>query len=75
MAGISKVTIIDRLEKMRARDMGYTIITLQAPREPPMNKDTKTKETSTTKQRIPQALNHQLVRLAIVAKALKRSSS
>ena len=62
MAGICKVTIIDSLEKMRARDMGYTIIIPQAPREPSMNKDTETKETSRAKQRIPQALNYQLVR-------------
>ena len=49
MAGISKVTIIDSLEKMRARDMGYTIIIPQAPREPSLNKDAKTTETSKAK--------------------------
>ena len=49
MAGISKFTIIDSLEKMRARDMGYTIIITQAPREPSLNKDTKTTETSKAK--------------------------
>ena len=49
MAGISKVTIIDSPEKMRARDVGYTIIIPQAPREPAMQKDTKTKETSKAK--------------------------
>jgi hypothetical protein len=49
MAGISKVTIIDSLEKMQARDMGYTIIIHQAQREPSMNKDTKTTETSKAK--------------------------
>tara|TARA_A100001388_G_scaffold259054_1_gene226068 strand:- start:139 stop:288 length:150 start_codon:yes stop_codon:yes gene_type:complete len=49
MAGISKVTIIDSPEKMQARDMGYTIIIPQAPREPSMQKDTKTKKTSKAK--------------------------
>ena len=49
MAGISKVTIIDSLEKMRARDMGYTIIIPQAPREPSLNEDTETTETSKAK--------------------------
>ena len=49
MADISKVTIIDSLEKMHARDMGYTIIIPQAPRESSLNKDTKTTETSKAK--------------------------
>ena len=49
MAGISKVKIIDSLEKMRARDMGYTIIIPQAPRKLSTNKDTKTTETSKAK--------------------------
>ena len=49
MAGISKVPIIDSPEKMQARDMGYSIIITQAPREPSLNKDTKTTETSKAK--------------------------
>ena len=49
MADISKVKIIDSPEKMRARDMGCTIIIPQAPRESSMQNDTKTKETSKAK--------------------------
>ena len=49
MADISKVKLIDSPEKMRARDMGYTIIIPQAPRESSMQNDTKTKETSKAK--------------------------
>ena len=48
MAGISKVTIIDSLEKIRA-SMGYTIIIPQAPRKFSTNKDTKTTENSKAK--------------------------
>ena len=47
--GVTKVTIIDSPEKMRARNMGYSIIIPQVRVKPEENKDTKTEETSKTK--------------------------
>jgi hypothetical protein len=69
--GVTKVTIIDSPEKMRARNMGYSIIIPQVRAEPSVR---KTRRRGDLKDQIdkPQALNHQLVRLAIPAKALKR---
>ena len=49
MAGVTKVTIIDSPEKMRARNRGYSIIIPQVRVEPYQKKDTKTEETSKTK--------------------------
>ena len=49
MAGVTKFTIIDSPEKMRARNRGYSIITPQVHLEPQEKKDTKTEETSKTK--------------------------
>ena len=47
--GVTKVTIIDSPEKMRARNMGYSIIIPQIHAEPSVRKDTKVEETSKTK--------------------------
>ena len=47
--GVTKVTIIDSPEKMRARNKGYSIIIPQVRSEPPEKKDTKTEESSKTK--------------------------
>ena len=49
MAGVGKVTIIDSPEKMRARNMGYSIIIPQVRAEPSVKKGTKNEETSKTK--------------------------
>ena len=49
MAGVTKVTIIDSPEKLRARNRGYSIIIPQVRDESYVKKDTKTKETSKTK--------------------------
>ena len=49
MAGVGKVTIINSPEKMRARNMGYSIIIPQVCVKPEEKKDTKTWETSKTK--------------------------
>ena len=49
MAGVTKVTIIDSPEKMRARNRGYSIIISQVRDEPLKKKDMKTEETSKTK--------------------------
>ena len=47
--GVTKVTTIDSPEKMRARNMGYSIIIPQVRVEPSLKKDTKTEGTSKTK--------------------------
>ena len=47
--GVTKVTIIDSPEKMRARNMGYSIIIPQVRDESSVKKDPKTDETSKTK--------------------------
>ena len=47
--GVTKVTIIDSPEKMRARNKGYFIIIPQVRDESSVKKDTKTEETSKTK--------------------------
>ena len=47
--GVTKVTIIDSPEKMRARNMGYSIIIPQVRDGSSVKKDTKTEETSKTK--------------------------
>ena len=47
--GVTKVTIIDSPEKMRARNMGYSIIIPQVRVKPQEKKDTKTEETTKTK--------------------------
>ena len=47
--GVTKFTIIDSPEKLRARNKGYSIIIPQVREEPSMKKDTKTEETSKTK--------------------------
>ena len=47
--GVTKVTIIDSPEKMRARNRGYSIIIPQVCDESSVKKDTKTEETSKTK--------------------------
>ena len=47
--GVTKVTIIDSPEKMRAKNKGYSIITPKVSVEPSVKKDTKTEETSKTK--------------------------
>ena len=47
--GVTKFTIIDSPEKMRARNMGYSIIIPQVRAEPSVRKDAKTEETSKTK--------------------------
>ena len=47
--GVTKVTIIDSSEKMRARNRVYSIIIPQVHEEPSVKKDTKTEETSKTK--------------------------
>ena len=49
MAGVTKVTTIDSPEKIRARNMGYSIIIRQVRVKPEEKKDTKTEETSKTK--------------------------
>jgi hypothetical protein len=64
--------IIDSQEKMRARNMGNLIIIRQARAATCFKNDTRTDDSAETKQTKPKALNHQLVRLAIPAKALKR---
>ena len=47
--GITKVTIIDSPEKMRARNKGYSIIIPQVRDESSVKKDPKIEETSKTK--------------------------
>ena len=47
--GVTKVTVIDSPEKMRARNRGYSIIIPQTRVEPSVKKDTKAEETSKTK--------------------------
>ena len=47
--GVTKVTIIDSPEKMRARNKGYSIIIPQVRDESSVKKDPKTDETSKTK--------------------------
>ena len=47
--GVTKVTIIDSPEKMRARNMGYSIIIPQVREDPLKKKDPKTGKTSKTK--------------------------
>ncbi|MDA9132207.1 hypothetical protein N9K58_02940 [Alphaproteobacteria bacterium] len=47
--GVTKVTIIDSPEKMRAKNKGYSIIIPKVRVEPSVKKDTKTEETSKTK--------------------------
>jgi hypothetical protein len=47
--GVMKVTIIDSPEKMRAKNMGYSIIIPQVRLEPQEKKDAKAEETSKTK--------------------------
>jgi hypothetical protein len=47
--GVTKLTIIDNPEKMRARNMGYSIIIPQVRVKPQEKKDTKTEETTKTK--------------------------
>ena len=47
--GVTKVTIIDSPQKMRARNKGYSIIIPQVREEPEEKKDRKTEETSKTK--------------------------
>ena len=49
MAGVTKVTIIDNPEKMRARNMDYSIIIPQVRAEPYVKKGAKAEETSKTK--------------------------
>ena len=49
MAGVTKLAIIDNPEKMRARNMGYSIIIPQVHVKPEEKKDTKAEETSKTK--------------------------
>jgi hypothetical protein len=46
---VTKFTIIDSPEKMRARNRGYSIIIPQVRDESSVKKDTKTEETSKTK--------------------------
>ena len=47
--GVTKVTILDSPEKMRAKNMGYSIIIPQVRDESSVKKDTKTEETTKTK--------------------------
>ena len=47
--GVTKVTIIDSPEKMRARNKGYSIIIPQIHAELSVRKDPKTEETTKTK--------------------------
>ena len=47
--GVTKFTIIDSPEKMRARNKGYSIIIPQFSAEPTVKKDTNTEETSKSK--------------------------
>ena len=47
--GVTKVTIIDSPEKMRARNKGYSIIIPQVRVKPEEKKDAKTDETSKAK--------------------------
>ena len=47
--GVTKVTIIDSPEKMRAKNMGYSIIIPQVRAEPCAKKGTKAKDNSKTK--------------------------
>ena len=47
--GVTKVTIIDSPEKMRARNKGYSIIIPQVRDESSVKKETKTEETTKTK--------------------------
>ena len=47
--GVTKFTSIDSPEKMRARNMGYSIIIPQVRAGPAVKKDTKTEKTSKTK--------------------------
>ena len=43
--GVTKVTIIDSPEKMRARNKGYSIVIPQVCKEPSVTKDMKTEKT------------------------------
>jgi hypothetical protein len=47
--GVTKVTIIDSPEKLRARNKGYSIIIPQVRDEPLKKKDAKAEETSKAK--------------------------
>ncbi len=47
--GVTKVTIIDSPEKMRARNKDYSIIIPQIHAELSVRKDTKTEDTSKSK--------------------------
>ena len=47
--GVTKFTIIDSPEKMRARNLGYSIIIPQVRTKPSVKKDTETEESSETK--------------------------
>ena len=49
MAGVTKFTIIDSPEKMRARNRGYLIIIPQFREEPFVKKDTNAEGNSKTK--------------------------
>ena len=47
--GVTKFTIIDSPEKMRARNMGYSIIIPQVRAKPSVKRGAKAEETSKTK--------------------------
>ena len=47
--GVTKVTIIDSPEKMRSRNIGYSIIIPQIRVKPEEKNDTKAEESSKTK--------------------------
>ena len=47
--GVTKFTIIDSPEKMRARNMGYSIIIPQVRAKPSVKKEATAEETSQTK--------------------------
>ena len=49
MAGVTKVTTIDSPEKIRARNMGYSLIIHQIRAEPSMKRVRKTTDNPTTK--------------------------
>ena len=47
--GVTKVTIIDSPEKMRAKNRGYSIIIPEVRAKPSVKKEAKAEETSETK--------------------------
>ena len=72
--GLTKFTLVDSPEKMRPQGTTYGIIIPQVRRETAQKKEPISKPENKTKNS-EQALNHQLVRLGLLPKALKREST